>query len=80
MEMRKHPVPLLCPNCSRKATILRLFFVASGDIIVEGLCAPCGKDLELQSSFQFIMAKCVELDVLMPYEDDLRGEDEETQN
>ncbi len=78
MEARWHNVPVFCPKCSKSAWILKIKFMANGDILVEALCVPCGEEVEMNSNIQKIMAACVELDILRPMEDDLRkGESNE---
>ncbi len=76
MDVRTHRLVFSCTDCDKEITILNVFVNRMGEMIVEGLCVPCGKERDFVSTFQQIFLNCVHLDVLFPYEQQMKEGDE----
>lgn len=64
MQMCWRRLPLFCPNCKTEAVITAIFCSSDGEILVKGICAPCGHELAYKTTGTEL--------VRMSFEKDLR--------
>lgn len=62
MEATYHRCRLKCPRCSKIASLTEICFNGEGQILISGLCAPCGLPLEFSTSFEKQVAFCHQAD------------------
>ncbi len=71
--------PFNCPNCDKEVSILQIHFSALGNVLIEGRCNPCGKELEMKVDCDKAVDHCRMLDFFLPYENQMKdmGDKEE---
>jgi hypothetical protein len=71
VEKNFHKLVYYCPDCEQSVTILNFHARSDGVLMIEGICAPCGSQLEVETSLQLIIVTCLELDVFYGYEKEM---------
>ena len=58
-----HPIKICCPDCRKEVVILDVMFSIKGSINFKLVCAICGNELSLLTSWDKIICYCAEQQV-----------------